>query len=389
MNPFLAFCLYVAARVFVQYLKFRPKDHQMLSSLKFLLDAMHALKRRNPLTESFLVQLDVDLEGAGIDVGQRNTNFYKKTPIVRPHLDCKPSGLLKIDDDLLQFEIPHNTDSVKCSPLFEIRDSQSANADINAFNKLQNSRPNQPTDSPGPPFHVAQSVNLDMDTNNFDYISFNSNNSYQLPARSKLPPEPGSGPPIMAISDSLTPPSDMDKNSPIMTINDSNSRSNSIPNSFSPSSHVTPPSDIETYQSQQHLSSNPNTRSKPSPMTLSNAHTPSAIPTTTTIDFMSTLAMDPDFSNLSFQPNFMNLDDAATTSQFTMSSGWEMSGIETTPGTGLTPSASGEMGWSQMLEGMQDWGLLGVEQHQQQRQQQQRQQNQQQEEFDTIGRRLS
>jgi len=35
MNPFLAFCLYVAARVFVQYLKFRPKDEQMISSLQF------------------------------------------------------------------------------------------------------------------------------------------------------------------------------------------------------------------------------------------------------------------------------------------------------------------------------------------------------------------
>ena len=71
MNPFLAFCLYVAARVFIQYLKFRPKDEQMISSLQFLLAAMHALKKKNPLTESFLVQLDVDLEGMNIDVGLR------------------------------------------------------------------------------------------------------------------------------------------------------------------------------------------------------------------------------------------------------------------------------------------------------------------------------
>src|SRR5215469_3475958 len=174
MNPFLAFCLYVAARVFVQYLKFRPKDHQMLSSLKFLLDAMQALKRKNPLTESFLVQLDVDLEGTGIDVGHRNTNMYKKPPIVCPNLNRVPSDSLKINDNLLQFEIPQNTDSVRCSPLFEIRDSQTANADINTYNQLQNSQLNRPTDSPGPPFHVAKGVNFDMDTNNFDYISFNS-----------------------------------------------------------------------------------------------------------------------------------------------------------------------------------------------------------------------
>lgn len=67
MNPFISFCLYVASRVFVQYLKSRPKDTQVRSSLQFLLSAMHAIKRKNPLTESFLVQLDVDLEGAGLE----------------------------------------------------------------------------------------------------------------------------------------------------------------------------------------------------------------------------------------------------------------------------------------------------------------------------------
>jgi hypothetical protein len=66
MNPFISFCVYVAARVFVQYLKTRPKDAQMNSSLQFLLQAMQALRRKNPLTESFLVQLDLDLESAGI-----------------------------------------------------------------------------------------------------------------------------------------------------------------------------------------------------------------------------------------------------------------------------------------------------------------------------------
>ncbi|EMD00908.1 hypothetical protein BAUCODRAFT_144502 [Baudoinia panamericana UAMH 10762] len=67
MNPFISFCLYVSARVFVQYLKSRPKDTQVKASLQFLLSAMHAIKRKNPLTESFLVQLDVDLESAGLE----------------------------------------------------------------------------------------------------------------------------------------------------------------------------------------------------------------------------------------------------------------------------------------------------------------------------------
>ncbi|KAL5630982.1 hypothetical protein BROUX41_000854 [Berkeleyomyces rouxiae] len=62
MNAFVAFCLYVAARVFVQYLKSQPEDTQVSDSLRFLLGAMGALRRLNPLTESFLVQLDVDLD---------------------------------------------------------------------------------------------------------------------------------------------------------------------------------------------------------------------------------------------------------------------------------------------------------------------------------------
>lgn len=66
MNPFISFCLYVAARVFVQYLKSRPEDNQAGDSLRFLLSAMNVLKRKNPLTESFLIQLDVDLESLGL-----------------------------------------------------------------------------------------------------------------------------------------------------------------------------------------------------------------------------------------------------------------------------------------------------------------------------------
>ncbi|KAK8055809.1 hypothetical protein PG993_001036 [Apiospora rasikravindrae] len=75
MNPFLSFCLYVAARVFVQYLKSRPDDSQVADSLRFLLAAMNALKRKNPLTESFLVQLDVDLEALGARIPMLRSAF--------------------------------------------------------------------------------------------------------------------------------------------------------------------------------------------------------------------------------------------------------------------------------------------------------------------------
>ncbi|KAK4226944.1 fungal-specific transcription factor domain-containing protein [Podospora fimiseda] len=75
MNPFISFCLYVSARVFVQYLKSRPDESQTADSLRFLLSAMNALKRRNPLTESFLVQLDVDLEALGVRIPKLKSAF--------------------------------------------------------------------------------------------------------------------------------------------------------------------------------------------------------------------------------------------------------------------------------------------------------------------------
>jgi hypothetical protein len=84
MNPFIAFCLYVAARVFVQYLKSRKDDVTVKSSLHFLLSAMQALKSKNPLTESFLVQLDVDLEGSGLSIptnASRHQPREKRGPV--------------------------------------------------------------------------------------------------------------------------------------------------------------------------------------------------------------------------------------------------------------------------------------------------------------------
>jgi len=62
----MSFCLYISARVFVQYIKSRPDDSAVYSSLQFVVGALNAMKSKNPLTESFLIQLDVDLEGTGI-----------------------------------------------------------------------------------------------------------------------------------------------------------------------------------------------------------------------------------------------------------------------------------------------------------------------------------
>lgn len=80
----------------------------MNSSLQFLLQAMQALRRKNPLTESFLVQLDLDLEGAGIP---------------KPYMPVEKKNAV----------IPVNSDPVGCTSIYEIRETQGQNAPINQF----------------------------------------------------------------------------------------------------------------------------------------------------------------------------------------------------------------------------------------------------------------
>ncbi|KAH9908671.1 hypothetical protein F4778DRAFT_357656 [Xylariomycetidae sp. FL2044] len=99
MNPFISFCLYVAARVFIQYLKSRPDDSQTADALRFILSAMNALKRKNPLTESFLVQLDVDLEALAMRIPKLKDAFPRSrdSPGVGHAMHLKNFGHKKPD----------------------------------------------------------------------------------------------------------------------------------------------------------------------------------------------------------------------------------------------------------------------------------------------------
>ncbi len=63
----MAFCLYVAARVFIHVLKKNPNEAEVRSSLEFLLVAMQQFRKVNPLSESFLIQLGLDSQGTGVD----------------------------------------------------------------------------------------------------------------------------------------------------------------------------------------------------------------------------------------------------------------------------------------------------------------------------------
>lgn len=144
MNPFIAFCLYVAARVFVQYLKSRPDDASTADSLRFLLTAMYAMKARNPLTESFLVQLDVDLES----LGMRNPKFKYFTQTARalsfnghtpPTFGSKldPTGPGKVDQcnflKIIDDSVP-NPDNVQKSYTQQVTLSTTTTNQVSDFN---------------------------------------------------------------------------------------------------------------------------------------------------------------------------------------------------------------------------------------------------------------
>ncbi|CAO2650444.1 Nn.00g017360.m01.CDS01 [Neocucurbitaria sp. VM-36] len=163
MNPFISFCVYVAARVFVQYLKTRPNDQQMNSSLQFLLQAMQALRRKNPLTESFLVQLDLDLESAGIP------GFHQKPYLAPTTKVSQPMQSIQGLSDAVGSRFQHMVDT-PADPLIEIRESQNPSAAVNTFGNgngipgATSSAHQFPTNAPGPPFHVSTINSVDLNT---------------------------------------------------------------------------------------------------------------------------------------------------------------------------------------------------------------------------------
>lgn len=70
----MPFFVYVAGRVFVNHLKSRPEDSAVRSSLEFSLSALNAFKAKNPLAETFLSQLEVDVDGTGLQVTGAKTD---------------------------------------------------------------------------------------------------------------------------------------------------------------------------------------------------------------------------------------------------------------------------------------------------------------------------
>ena len=86
----------------MQHLKARPDDLAARSSLEFILSALNALKAKNPLAESFLVQLEVDLEGMGFQGARTKTDI----PFPR-YKEVRPPCLLLFDLDIIvDFSLP-------------------------------------------------------------------------------------------------------------------------------------------------------------------------------------------------------------------------------------------------------------------------------------------
>ena len=119
----MAFCLYVAARVFVQYLKKMPDDQEVRQSLEFLLAAMRVIQRKTPLTESFLVQLTMDIEGSGLDFSLHNPDYSSQYVSGRVSNLSRFTITLNHSQDSSNMSANENGNRVHCSPIFHISET--------------------------------------------------------------------------------------------------------------------------------------------------------------------------------------------------------------------------------------------------------------------------
>ena len=168
----MAFCLYVAARVFVQYLKTMPNDQEVRASLEFLLTAMQALQRKNPLTESFLVQLNLDIEGSGLDIfSDYSSRYTDGVCIPALYIFYLASSVSSFATSLTlsqsQARLPPDLDKInntRCTPVFHISDSSSEgrSADDLRFPKWDHNKDNPTaiTESPRQTQYAFRSIDL-------------------------------------------------------------------------------------------------------------------------------------------------------------------------------------------------------------------------------------
>ena len=290
MNPFISFCLYVAARVFVQYLKSRPKDTQIRASLQFLLQAMQAIKRKNPLTESFLVQLDVDLEGAGIEnTADLRTNAQNPKPFAPTRAEACPSEHLVMGHQTTYGDL-----------------GLSSYNDPNSTSNLTSTAPSQPSvPSVQSSFGYTDLSNM----NEEHHMGFMASSEFSLPNRQR---SPASGP----SSGMHRSPQEMD-----------------VSPGASTGEHRTPNS--SSHQSQQNLSAHTShTGYSPQNMQQSSNEQPTPGRLGASLFNPNDAAFSTDFDMHSFPTSTADNQPPG----FVLPSNWGSSGTGLTPGpTGMTP----------------------------------------------------
>ncbi|KAF1840851.1 binuclear zinc transcription factor [Cucurbitaria berberidis CBS 394.84] len=334
MNPFISFCVYVAARVFVQYLKTRPNDQQMNSSLQFLLQAMQALRRKNPLTESFLVQLDLDLESAGILNMQQKPYLPLSTGVSQPTQPMQ--GLSDSVGNHFQHAVDTSTD-VRCSPLVVIRESQNPSAAINTFGNSNGAAgaataAHQFTNNtPGPPFHVSNVNNVDMNAQTPGFLQSQSRSTSSqdfVPAGFAIPD-----------GNEMDVSGDRSVDQPSPATMSSQSRGGSTSHSsYSPGQ-----------QNEHHL---PYRASPKMPLSQMRAPSGGAGAATAFPSFASSSEM---YTNTFSTSGDMN--DDGFQQEFLVGNEWEYTALNT--GTGMTPMADSSA-WDSMLESVtMGWGSVG------------------------------
>jgi hypothetical protein len=353
MNSFIPFCLYVASRVFVQYLKARSNDDQMRSSLQFLLAAMQALKRKNPLTESFLAQLEVDLDGSGM--GDAIKLAENHDTIVSP---LRPRSLpfWQSPNRWPQSEIPRNMDAVKCSPLSEIRQTQN----LDTFGGIRTSdAPSRPSETPGPPFHLSniRSVDLSMESAPYSYSpSQSGDSSMHLPSRSRTTNSPHFH---SRIVEHKSPDSEVVSDRPSGDMNSPSNQGGSSHTSFSPGQQ----------QPANGLGGNPLLPHQQQSTYMSHTHTATA-----SGDHPNFYAVnEADFGVLGTadffaagQPDFA-MGHASSHGDGTSNTGgsgatpaqWDMLGDTSNAAAAAGMPAMSDQGWTQMMDGLSSWDNSG------------------------------
>lgn len=239
--------------------------------------------------------------------------------------------------------IPVNSDSVECSPIFNIRESQNPRGPINTFGNgngtglAQNAGSQFSGNTPGPPFHVSSVNNLDMNPRGTSFLSPQlSPNGGLAQARSSISQDftqtgfPFNDGGEMDISGDGT----ADRPSPQTLSSQSRGGSTSL-SSHSP-----------RQQTEHHL---PYRASPKMPLGQMQSGDPSTASVFTNFSssseiFENTFTTSGSMNGDSFQQNFM------------VGNEWEYTAMNT--GTGLTPTA--ESSWDSMLQSVtMGWDPMG------------------------------